>query len=99
MPTTTVTSVPANVSNHPDNESTHVKNFTLVITTDPMAPADSIETLTIDVQEMTSGTYISSFDVPIRVGERSERRNPTSQEINMSIGDSITTSVVLEQCR
>ena len=96
MPTTTVTSVPANVSNHPDNESTHVKNFTLVITTDPMAPADSIETLTIDVQEMTSGTYISSFDVPIRVGERvSGELTPTSQEINMSIGDSITTSVVL----
>ncbi|MDP6199308.1 MAG: hypothetical protein QF531_00925, partial [Candidatus Poseidonia sp.] len=96
MPTTTVLSVPADVADHPSNSEDHIKNFSLVITTAPMAPANSIESLTIEVQELSSGAYISSFDVPIRVGEKvSASLSPTSQEVNMSIGDDITTSVVI----
>ena len=96
MPSTTVLSVPADVADHPANSDDHIKNFSLVITTAPMAPANSVETLTIEVQELASGTYISSFDVPIRVGEKvSASLSPTSQEVNMSIGDEITTSVVI----
>ena len=96
MPSTTVLSVPADVADHPANSDDHIKNFSLVITTAPMAPANSVETLTIEVQEVASGAYISSFDVPIRVGEKvSASLSPTSQEVNMSIGDEITTSVVI----
>ena len=96
MPSTTVTSVPADVADYPSNATDHIQTFPLVITTDPMAPANSIETLTIEVQEMNSGVYITSFDVPIRVGEKvNASLSPTSQEVNLSIGDSITTSVVV----
>ena len=96
MPSTTVTSVPADVADYPSNATDHIETFPLVITTDPMAPANSIETLTIEVQEMNSGMYITSFDVPIRVGEKvNASLSPTSQEVNLSIGDSITTSVVV----
>ena len=96
MPSTTVLSVPADVANYPSNATDHIKTFPLVITTDPMAPANSVERLTIEIQELTSGAYISSFDVPIRVGEKvNASLSPTSQEINLTIGESITTSVVV----
>lgn len=96
MPSTTLTAVPADVANYPSNETTHIKTFPLVITTDPMAPANSVESLRIEVQEMNSGAYITDFEVPIRVGEKvNASLSPTSQEINLSIGDSITTSVVV----
>ena len=96
MPSTTVTSVPADVADYPSNATDHVKTFPLVITTDPMAPANSIESLHIEVQEMNSGAYITGFDVPIRVGEKvNATLTPTSQEVNLSIGETITTSVVV----
>ena len=96
MPSTTLLAVPADVANYPSNDTTHVKTFPLVITTDPMAPANSVESLLIEVQEMTSGAYITQFEVPIRVGEKvNASLTPTSQEINLSIGDSITTSLVV----
>lgn len=96
MPSTTLTSVPADVADYPSNSTDHIQTFPLVITTDPMAPANSVETLTIEVQEMNSGIFITSFDVPIRVGEKvNASLSPTSQEVNLSIGDSITTSIVV----
>jgi uncharacterized membrane protein len=96
MPSTTVASVPADVADYPSNDTAHIKTFPLVITTDSMAPANSVETLRIEVQEMNSGVYITEFDVPIRVGEKvNAELTPTSQEVNLSIGDSITTSVVV----
>lgn len=96
MPSTTLTSVPADVADYPSNATAHIKTFPLVITTDPMAPANSVETLRIEVQEMNSGVYITEFEVPIRVGEKvNASLSPTSQEVNLSIGDSITTSVVV----
>ncbi len=96
MPSTTLTSVPADVADYPSNATDHIKTFPLVITTDPMAPANSVESLHIEVQEMSSGIYITGFDVPIRVGEKvNATLNPTSQEVNLSIGETITTSVVV----
>ena len=96
MPSTTVTSVPADVADYPSDSTDHIKTFRLVITTHPMAPANSIETLRIDVEEMSTGMYITSFDVPIRVGEKVNATvSPTSQIVNLSIAETITTSVVV----
>ena len=95
-PTTTVTSVPADVADYPSNDDAHISTFPLVVTTDPMAPANSIESIDIRVEEMDSGQFITEFSVPIRVGERVQASlTPTSQEINLSIGDTITTSIVV----
>ena len=96
MPSTTVLGVPADVANHPSNVSDHIVKFPLVVTTDPEAPANSVEQITIEVREMDSGAYITSFDVPIRVGEKvNASLSPTSQTVNMSIGDTITTSLIV----
>ena len=96
MPSTTVLDVPADVANHPSNVSDHIVKFPLVVTTDPEAPANSVELISIEIQEMSTGTYISSFDVPVRVGEKvNASLAPSSQTVNMSIGDTITTSLVV----
>ena len=96
MPSTTVIDVPADVANHPSNETDHIVKFPLVLTTEPNAPANSIEFITIDVEEMNTGTFITTFDVPVRVGEKvNASLAPSSQTVNMSIGDTITTSVVI----
>ena len=97
MPSTTVTDLPADVSNYGDNNTTHVTTFPLVLTTDPDAPANSIESIGIDVFEMVSNVYITTFEVPVRVGENvNASLTPTSQTVNLSIGESITTSVVIK---
>ncbi|MEC8780114.1 MAG: hypothetical protein VXX54_02695, partial [Candidatus Thermoplasmatota archaeon] len=45
---------------------------------------------------MSSGVYINSFDVPVRVGEKvNASLSPSSQTVNMSIGETITTSVII----
>ena len=96
MPSTTLAALPADVADYPSNDTAHIKTFPLVITTDPMAPANSVESLRIEVQEMDSGAYITDFEIPIRVGEKvNASLSPTSQEINLSIGDSVTTSIVV----
>ena len=61
-----------------------------------MAPANSIETITIEVREMSTGIYITTFDVPVKVGEKVNASvSPTSQTVNLSIGDTITTSIII----
>ncbi|MGB0515355.1 MAG: hypothetical protein ACPGKR_00230 [Poseidonia sp.] len=96
MPSTTVIDVPADVANHPSNETDHIVKFPLSVTTDPMAPANSIETITIEVREMSTGIYITTFDVPVKVGEKVNASvSPTSQTVNLSIGDTITTSIII----
>ena len=70
--------------------------FPLSVTTDPAAPANSIETITIEVREMSTGAYITTFDVPVKVGEKVNASvSPTSQTVNLSIGDTITTSIII----
>ena len=97
MPSTTVLDVPADVADFPSNSTNHTVSFPLVVTTDPEAPANSVETIGIDVFELSTGVYIDTFDVPVRVGELvNATLSPSSQTINLSIGDSpITTSVVI----
>ena len=96
MPSTTVTDVPADVADYPSNATTHVATFPLILTTDPEAPANSVEVIGVDVYEMSSGVYINSFDVPVRVGEKvNASLSPSSQTVNMSIGETITTSVII----
>ena len=96
MPSTTVTDVPADVADYPSNATTHVATFPLILTTDPEAPANSIEVIGVDVYEMSSGVYINSFDVPVRAGEKvNASLSPSSQTVNMSIGETITTSVII----
>ena len=96
MPTTTVLNLPADVADFPSNATTHVRSLDLSIQTAPDAPANSVETLTIAVEHMESGAPIGTFDVPIRVGEEvNASLSPSSQSINMSLGDVITTSVVI----
>ncbi len=96
MPSTTVIDVPADVANYPSNVPDHIATFPFVVTTEPNAPANSIETISIEVQEMNSGAFITTFEVPIQVGEKvNATLSPSSQTVNMSIGDTITTSVII----
>ena len=65
--------VPADVADFPSNSTNHTVSFPLVVTTDPEAPANSVETIGIDVFELSTGVYIDTFDVPVRVGELGQR--------------------------
>lgn len=96
MPTTTVVNLPADVADYPSAALAHVASVDLSIQTAQDAPANSVETLTITVEDMNSGAPIGEFDVPIRVGEQvNASLSPSSQLLNMSLGDTITTSVVI----
>ena len=96
MPSTTVLDVPADVADYPSNATDHTVTFPLVVTTDPEAPANSIGNIGIDVFEMSTGVYIDTFEVPVRVGELvNATLSPSSQTVNLSIGETITTSVII----
>ena len=74
MPSTTVIDVPADVANHPSNETDHIVKFPLSVSTDPMAPANSIETITIEVREMSTGITSPPLMSLSRSARRSMRR-------------------------
>ena len=96
MPSTTVLNVPADVANHANNSTEHIVKFPMVVTTDPNAPANSVGNIGVDVFEVGTGVYITSFVVPVRVGEKvNASLSPPSQTVNLSIGETITTSVVI----
>ena len=93
---TTLVDVPANVADYPTLGDSHISDYTVVVTTDQFAPAQSIENLRIRVEELGTGTVITHYDLPIRVGEKvNADLSPATQEVNLTAGESLTTRITV----
>ena len=93
---TTLLDVPANVADYPTLGETHIKDYIVVVTTDPFAPAQSIENLRIRVEELGTGTLITHYDLPIRVGEKvNAALTPLTQQVNLTAEESLSTRITI----
>tara|TARA_B110000444_G_scaffold261499_1_gene314279 strand:- start:64657 stop:69576 length:4920 start_codon:yes stop_codon:yes gene_type:complete len=93
---TTLLQVPANVADHPTVGDLHISDYIVVVTTDPLAPAQSIENLRIRVEEVGTQTIITHYDLPILVGEKvNAALSPPSQEVNLTAGESLSTRITV----
>lgn len=97
--TTTATSnivdnLSANVSDYPVAGTVHIAGFTLSVTTDSLTAADTLQPLSIRIEERDSGLYIGTHTIDIRVGEViNASLSPTNQSVDMSAYDNPLTRV------
>ncbi len=86
----------ANVADHPTVGTDHISPFTLSVTTDPQTAADTLQPLSIRIEERDTGLYIDTHTIDIRVGEViNAALSPTNQSVDMSAYDAPLTRVII----
>lgn len=89
-----LSNVRAAVADYPDIEDNHISTFPITVTPAEDAPANSIEHVTIVVENLNTGQYISSHAVEFIVKESIDLEvDPSSQLVNLSVGESVVTRV------
>ncbi len=84
----------ANVADYPIIGTDHITGFTLSVTTDPQTPADTLQPLSIRIEERDTGLLIRTHTIDIRVGEMiNASLSPTNQSVDMSAYDNPLTRV------
>jgi len=91
---TELSSVRAAVADYPTITTNHISTFPITVTPASDAPANSIEHVTIVVENLDTGAYISSHIVEFIVVESIDLDvDPSSQLVNLSVGESVVTRV------
>ena len=84
------------MSDHPTTGGAHISNVTLSVTTDPQAPADTMQPLTIKVEERDTGSLISLNTIYIRVEESINfELIPTNHTVDLSPYENPLTRVYI----
>lgn len=78
----TIDNLPADVADYPILGNSHITNFRLSVTTDPFAPAYTIQPINIKVEDKDTGLLIGVETVDIRVGPFiNATLSPTNQTV------------------
>ena len=81
----TVNNLAPAMYDHPTTGDEHIENISLKITTDPQAPADTFQPLTIRVEHSETGDLLSVKTLMIRVEESVNfKLEPTNHTIDLS---------------
>jgi len=92
----TIDSLAPAMADHPTPGDGHVENFSLKITTDPQAPADTFQPLTIRVEDKDTGQLLSTKTLMIRVEESVNfELEPTNHTIDLSPYENPMTRVFI----
>lgn len=84
------------MADHPITGDAHISNITLELTTDPQAPADTMQPLTIRVEERESGQLLSLNTIYIRVEESINfELRPTNHTVDVSPYENPLTRVYI----
>ena len=84
------------MADHPITGSAHISNVSLNVTTDPQAPADTMQPLTIRVEDRETGSLISLNTIYIRVEESINfELIPTNHTIDLSPYETPLTRVYI----
>ena len=84
------------VSDAPEEGNSHLRDFNLEVTTDPLADAYSIQDVNIKVEDSSTGLLINIIPVSIRVGPYvNASLSPTNQTVNINttLGETPLTRV------
>ena len=91
-----VANLTPSMSDHPNPGNNHISNVTLKVTTDPQAPADTLQPLTIRVEDRDTGETLSMNTLLIRVEESINfELYPTNHTIDLSPFESPLTRVYI----
>lgn len=84
------------MADHPITGDAHISNVTLRVTTDPQAPAETMQPLTIRVEDRETGSLISLNTVYIRVEESINfELIPTNHTVDLSPYETPLTRVYI----
>jgi len=91
-----IANLSAAMADHPTLGDAHISNVTLKVTTDPQAPADTLQPLTIRVEDRETGEILSLNTLQIRV-EKSVNFEliPTNHSIDLSPYETPLTRVYI----
>ena len=91
-----VSNLSPSMSDHPITGNAHISNVTLKITTDPQAPADTMQPLTIRVEDRNTGEMLSLNTLYIRVEESINFiLQPTNHTVDLSPYETPQTRVYI----
>ena len=91
-----VANLSPSMADHPVTGNEHISNVTLKVTTDPQAPADTLQPLTIRVEDRDTGEILSLNTLLIRVEESINfELHPTNHSIDLSPYETPLTRVYI----
>ena len=94
--TTTVDDLPPSMHDTSNPNNDHVANLTLSVITDPQAPADTFQPLTLRVEDKETGELLSTKTLMIRVEESVNfELEPTNHTIDLSPYETPMTRVFI----
>ena len=84
-PDNTILNLASDFEDYPASSGVHLSLVTLTVKTDPLAPAQLLQPLTIRYYDLDTGAYIGEQTMDIRVGETIDAElTPTSQSIDIT---------------
>ena len=84
------------MADHPVTGNAHISNVTLKVTTDPQAPADTLQPLTIRIEDRDTGEILSLNVLLIRVEESINfELHPTNHTVDLSPYETPLTRVFI----
>ena len=91
-----ISNLTPSMSDHPTPGNNHITNVTLSVTTDPQAPADTLQPINIRVEDRDTGEVLSMNTLLIRVEESINfELYPTNHTIDLSPYESPLTRVYI----
>ena len=84
-PDNTILNLASDFEDYPADSGVHLSLVTLTVKTDPLAPAQMLQPLTIRYYDLDTGAYIGEQTMDIRVGESvAAELTPTNQSIEIT---------------
>lgn len=96
-PNNTIIDLASDFEDYPAASGAHLSLVTLTVKTDPLAPSQLLQPLTVRYYDLDTGAYIGQQTMDIRVGETiSASLTPTNQSIDISPFEQLSAFVNIE---
>ena len=96
-PNNTILDLASDFEDYPATSGGHLSLVTLTIKTDPLAPSQLLQPLTVRYYDLDSGAYIGQQTMDIRVGETiNASLTPTNQSIDITPYEQLSAFVNIE---
>ena len=96
-PNNTILDLASDFEDYPATSGGHLSLVTLTVKTDPLAPSQLLQPLTVRYYDLDSGAYIGQQTMDIRVGETiNASLTPTNQSIDITPYEQLSAFVNIE---
>ena len=96
-PNNTIIDLASDFEDYPAASGAHLSLVTLTVKTDPLAPSQLLQPLTVRYYDLDTGVYIGQQTMDIRVGETiNASLTPTNQSIDISPFEQLSAFVNIE---